>query len=90
MRRLILWNLITLDGYFQGPEPWDLDWHNEVWSDELEEFSLEQLASAYVPNSAPRPGHGRPLAMAREVAKAHERRRPARLRGRWSMPSGRA
>ena len=46
MRRLIMWNLITLDGYFEGPQPWDLDWHNEVWGDELERFSLEQLATA--------------------------------------------
>jgi dihydrofolate reductase len=41
-----MWNLITLDGYFEGPRPWDLDWHNEVWGDELERFSLEQLAGA--------------------------------------------
>ncbi len=41
-----MWNLITLDGYFEGPQPWDLDWHNEVWGDELEQLSLEQLASA--------------------------------------------
>ena len=43
-----MWNLITLDGYFEGPSPWDLDWHNAVWDDELERFSLEQLASADV------------------------------------------
>ena len=41
-----MWNLITLDGYLEGPQPWDLDWHNEVWGDELERFSLEQLATA--------------------------------------------
>jgi dihydrofolate reductase len=46
MRRLIMWNLITLDGFFEGPSPWDLDWHNEVWGDELEQLSLEQLRSA--------------------------------------------
>ena len=43
-----MWNLMTLDGFFEGPEPWDLDWHNEVWGDELERFSIEQLASADV------------------------------------------
>ena len=43
-----MWNLMTLDGYFEGTEPWDLDWHNEVWGDELERFSLEQLESADV------------------------------------------
>ena len=46
MRRLIMWNLITLDGYFEGAKPWDLPWHERVWGDELERFSLEQLGSA--------------------------------------------
>jgi dihydrofolate reductase len=46
MRRLIMWNVITLDGYFEGREPWSLDWHEEVWGDELEQFSLEQLHGA--------------------------------------------
>jgi dihydrofolate reductase len=41
-----MWNAITLDGYFEGPHFWDLDWHNEVWGDELERFSIEQLDSA--------------------------------------------
>ena len=31
-----MWNLITLDGFFEGPEPWDLDWHDDVWGDELD------------------------------------------------------
>ena len=43
-----MWNLITLDGFFEGAAPWDLDWHNEVWGDELERFSLGQLRSADV------------------------------------------
>ena len=30
-----MWNLITLDGYFEGPAPGDLDWHNEVWGDDF-------------------------------------------------------
>lgn len=46
MRRLIVWNLITLDGFFEGPKSWDLDWHEYVWGEELEQFSLEQAASA--------------------------------------------
>lgn len=45
-RRLIVWNLMTLNGFFEGPNKWDLDWHNDVWGEELERFSLEQLASA--------------------------------------------
>ncbi len=41
-----MWNLITLDGYFEGAKKWDLDWHAEVWDNELERISLEQLRSA--------------------------------------------
>jgi dihydrofolate reductase len=43
MRNLIMWNLLTLDGYFEGPNSWDLDWHNYAWGEELERFSLDQL-----------------------------------------------
>ncbi len=46
MRKLIMWNLVTLDGYFEGAKSWDLDWHNEVWGEELERLSIEQLRSA--------------------------------------------
>ena len=45
MRQLIMWNLVTLDGYFEGPKPWDIEWHNYVWGDELEKLSLEQAGS---------------------------------------------
>lgn len=45
MRQLIMWNLVTLDGYFEGPKPWDLEWHNYVWGEELEKLSLEQAGS---------------------------------------------
>jgi dihydrofolate reductase len=38
-----MWNVITLDGYFEGNKPWDLDFHQLVWGDELERFSIEQL-----------------------------------------------
>jgi dihydrofolate reductase len=44
MSKLIMWNLITLDGMFEGPQPWDLDFHEYAWGDELERFSLEQAA----------------------------------------------
>jgi dihydrofolate reductase len=33
---------MTLDGYFEGRNPWDLGFHETVWGDELEAFSLEQ------------------------------------------------
>lgn len=46
MRKLIMWNLITLDGYFEGKKNWDLSFHEVVWGKELENFSLEQLNSA--------------------------------------------
>ncbi len=45
MRKLIMWNLITLDGYFEGEKNWDLPWHERVWGEELERFSLDQLAT---------------------------------------------
>lgn len=46
MRKLIMWNLITLDGYFEGVKNWDLPWHERLWGEELEQFSLELLKSA--------------------------------------------
>ncbi len=46
MRRLILWNLVTLEGFFEGPKSWDIDWHETVWGEELEQLSLDQLKSA--------------------------------------------
>ena len=42
MRRLVMWNLQTLDGYFEGKAPWDLEFHDAAWDDELKQFSLEQ------------------------------------------------
>lgn len=46
MRKLIMWNLVTLDGYFEGEKNWDLGFHELVWGKELEELSLAQLKSA--------------------------------------------
>ena len=46
MRKLIMWNVMTLDGCFEGNKNWDLDFHNLVWGQELEKLSLEQLHSA--------------------------------------------
>ena len=42
MRRLVVWNMMTLDGCFEGRTPWDLGFHETVWGDELQAFSLEQ------------------------------------------------
>ena len=46
MRKLIMWNVVTLDGRFEGEKPWDLSFHELVWGPELEEVSLEQLKEA--------------------------------------------
>ena len=46
MSRLVMWNLITLDGLFEGAAGWDLGWHDIVWGPELERLALEQLRSA--------------------------------------------
>lgn len=46
MRKLIMWNVITLDGYFEGDQNWDLSFHNDIWGPELEQISLEQLRAA--------------------------------------------
>ena len=46
MRKLIMWNVITLDGYFEGEKNWDLSFHQLVWGKELEEFSNAQLKTA--------------------------------------------
>jgi len=44
--KLIMWNLVTLDGYFDGVESWALDWHQYAWGEELERVSIEQLRVA--------------------------------------------
>lgn len=46
MRKLIMWNVVTLDGRFEGAEAWDLSFHELVWGPELEALSLEQLQEA--------------------------------------------
>ena len=46
MRKLIMWNLVSLDGFFEGAKSWDLGWHESVWGDELERLSIDQLKSA--------------------------------------------
>jgi dihydrofolate reductase len=41
-----MWNIITLDGYFQGQKNWDLPFHEIIWGPETERLSLDQLHSA--------------------------------------------
>lgn len=46
MRNLIMWNIITLDGYFEGEKNWELSFHETVWGPEMEQISIEQLKKA--------------------------------------------
>jgi dihydrofolate reductase len=43
--KLIMWNLMTLDGFVEGPGQ-DISWHHDVWGSELEQLSIEQLNNA--------------------------------------------
>lgn len=42
MGKLIVWNLMSLDGFFEGPDPADFSWHMSAWSEDLEQLSAEQ------------------------------------------------
>lgn len=46
MGKLIIWNVMSLDGAFEGAAPWDLSMHETVWGPELEKLSKAQLADA--------------------------------------------
>ena len=46
MRKLIMWNIITLDGYFEGDKSWELPFMEEIWGHELEKINIEQLNAA--------------------------------------------
>ena len=46
MSRIIMWNLVSVDGLFEGPNSWELDWHQLVLGEEFNLFALEQLYSA--------------------------------------------
>jgi Dihydrofolate reductase len=41
-----MWNVISLDGCFEGKTAWDLDFHQTVYDKELEGYSIEQLGTA--------------------------------------------
>jgi dihydrofolate reductase len=45
MGKLIMWNLMTLDGFVEGPNR-DISWHFDVWGEELERLSIDQMKSA--------------------------------------------
>jgi dihydrofolate reductase len=44
MRKAIMFNLITIDGFFEGPNKWDIGWHQV--DQEFNEFSIDQLGHA--------------------------------------------
>src|SRR5262245_39972785 len=46
MGKIIIWNIMSLDGCFEGATPWDLSMHETVWGPELEKLSKEQLAES--------------------------------------------
>lgn len=46
MGKLIMFNAISLDGYFEGVKNWDLDFHELVYNKEFESMGIEQLKSA--------------------------------------------
>lgn len=41
MRKLVVWNLMTLDGYFEGEKPWAIDFHTLAWGEELQRYAQE-------------------------------------------------
>ncbi len=40
MKKLIMWNVVTLDNCFEGEKPWDLSFHELVLGQELESKPL--------------------------------------------------
>jgi dihydrofolate reductase len=43
VRKVIMFNMVTLDGYFEGPNH-DIDWHRT--DEEFNDFSIEQIKTA--------------------------------------------
>lgn len=41
MGKLIVWNIISLDGYFEGTQEWDLELHQHIWGTDLRQLSLD-------------------------------------------------
>jgi dihydrofolate reductase len=46
MSKLILWNMLSLDGYFEGVKSWDVKWFHPFFDKDLEDFSIDQLRQA--------------------------------------------
>lgn len=41
MGKLIVWNITSLDGFFEGNRPWDLRIHEHIWGEDLHRLSLD-------------------------------------------------
>src|SRR5256885_16902921 len=46
MRKVIMWHVGSVDGFFEGAKSWDLGWHDSIRGEELERISIDQLKSA--------------------------------------------
>jgi dihydrofolate reductase len=46
MSKLIQWNVLSLDGYFQGVKSWDVEWFHSFFDKDQEALSIEQLRQA--------------------------------------------
>lgn len=46
MSKLIQWNVLSLDGYFEGEKSWDVEWFHSFFDKDQEAFSIEQLRQA--------------------------------------------
>jgi dihydrofolate reductase len=44
MQKVIMWNFITLEGFFEGPDKWQIDWFR--YDNELEQYIIETQLSA--------------------------------------------
>ena len=40
MGKLIVWNVISIDGFFEGDQPWDLRLHEHIWGEDLRSLSM--------------------------------------------------
>lgn len=40
MGKLIVWNIISIDGFFEGDQPWDLRLHEHIWGEDLRSLSM--------------------------------------------------
>lgn len=41
MAQLVVWDILSLDGYFEGDQPWDLRLHEHLWGEDLRQLSLQ-------------------------------------------------